>query len=102
MSLHLKDLLHGVFAIAENLNRARAIWFCQASVDHIATLADEDLRVGQVLLVLECDFAAITGLTIGTLVTADFTDGSITAGSIDDGLLGALRLVAGDRAVTGL
>ena len=95
--LDLEDFLHCIIAVAEDLDGAGATGLSQASVDHITSLANKDLRVGQVLFVSQRLLA-----TIILCIALDFTDGAITASSVDDRLFGALGLVASNGAVAGL
>ena len=107
VGLHFKHLLHRFItfhfgAVAEDLNGARAVGLGKTSVEHVALSTDKDLRVSQILLVAKQLLATVHGLVVGSYFTADLPNGAIAASSVHNWLLLALRLVASDRAITGL
>ena len=108
VGLHFKHLLHRfitfhvVVAVAEDLNGARAVGLGKTSVEHVALSTDKDLRVSQILLVAKQLLATVHGFVVGVYSTADLPNGAIAASSVHNWLLLALRLVASDRAITGL
>ena len=105
VGLHFKHLLHRFItfhfaAVAEDLNGARAVGLGKTSVEHVALSTDKDLRVSQILLVAKQLLATVH--VVGGYSTADLPNGAIAASSVHNWLLLALRLVASDRAITGL
>ena len=105
VGLHFKHLLHRfitfhIVAVAEDLNGARAVGLGKTSVEHVALSTDKDLRVSQILLVAKQLLATVH--VFGSYSTADLPNGAIAASSVHNWLLLALRLVASDRAITGL
>ena len=53
VSLDFQHLFHGFIRVTENLNRAWSAWLSQARKNQRALVTDQDLRIGQVLLVTE-------------------------------------------------
>ena len=53
VSLDLQHLFHGFVRVTENLNRAWSVGLSQARKNQRALVTDQDLRIGQVLLVTE-------------------------------------------------
>lgn len=92
MGLHFHSLLHRVICIAEHLNGAGAVRLSQACIDQVTHVANKHLRVSKIFLISKRLPALRFLLSISNL-----TDASVTSCCVDNGHMGAFRLVAGNR-----
>lgn len=79
MCLHLCNFFE---RISEELDRTRAVRLADTRDDHLALLANDDLRVGNALLVLHALFT-LSGIALLFVWSTNFTNALVAASCVD-------------------